>query len=236
MNNPKNETTQKKERTVECVFCIDCSVGMAPHLDAVKRLVKDSIPESLKGWAWGDNIIRGHRAKIITFRNYETDGVDAISESRWFDLLSDDVKQFDTYLNSLQASGGADTNNGLEALFRAMTTDWGACGDYDRQNIILFSNADAVPLDTDAGRPGYPEHMVNMDGLLNTWMGVRPIFVDKENFRLKQRNKRMCLYGPRNSAYENMMAYFNRCPFTPVSGDSGFNDVDVKDVFRVIAV
>ena len=41
-------------------------------------------------------------------------------------LLSDDAKEFDICLNILQASGGADVNNGLEALFYAMATDWNA--------------------------------------------------------------------------------------------------------------
>ena len=236
MNTSQKDTIPEFERTVECVFCIDCSADMAPRMDAVRGVVKTLISESLKGWIRNDVVVGGYRAKIIAFRNYETDGADAMSQSRWFDLFSDDVKEFDACLNSLQASGGADANNGLEALFYAMTTDWGGCGDKDRQIIVLLSNTDVVPLGAHAHLPHYPAHMVDGDGLLCTWMCYRPDFLDKEHFKLKERRKRMCLYGLAGSAYERMAADYNRCQFIPVSGDSGFSDEDVKDVFRVIAV
>ena len=232
MNTSQKDTIPEFERTVECVFCIDCSAGMAPHMEAVKRLVKDLIPESLKGWAWGNTVIRGHCAKIIMFRNYETDGEDAISESRWFDLVSDDAKQFEACLNSLQASGGADTSNGLEALFYAMTTDWNALSDRGRQIIILFSNTDAVPLGAHAHLRSYPTDMVDTEGLLVTWFGACPEFLDPGDFKLKERLKRMLLYAPAGTIYEFMMCEYNRCRFEPIQCDSGFNDIDAKDAFK----
>lgn len=222
-----------KERKLDIVFCIDCSAGMADHLSSVRKLVKEAIRLFVWDFSRKNDSVKALRAKIIRFGNYESDGAEAILQSRFFDLQTDEEKQFDDFLNSLQAKGGIDgRSNGLEALFYAMTADWAACEDTDRQIIFLFSNADAAPMNPCGGHLSYPAHMVDEEGLLNTWMCVRPAFLDRECFKLKERNKRMVLVAPEETIYETMMGNFNRCQFLPTSADARFADIDLQELFR----
>ena len=224
------------ERKIDIVFCIDGTGSMTPCIDAIKNNAKKFYMDFVEKMTNEGSSVDELNIKVITFRDYTEDGKDAMVVSEWFDITAGDDVEYEKHLNGIVADGGGDEpENGLEALFYAMTTDWNAKGDKDRQVIVLFTDADAVSFGSHTGHPNYPTDMVDMDGLLNTWMCVRPAFLGQGDFKLKERSKRMVLFAPAGTIYETMMGNFNRCQFTPVQMDAGLGDMDFEEVIKIIA-
>ena len=81
-----------------------------------------------------------YRIRIITFGNYVEHGPNAVSKSKWFDFIDEEGPAFEEYVRSIKAYEGEDCPaNGLEALYRAMSTDWRIVGGRSRRIVFLFS-------------------------------------------------------------------------------------------------
>ena len=225
-------------RHIDIVFCIDGTGSMSPCIDAIKSNAKKFYMD------FSDKMVNDFGSsvdslciRVITFRDYAEDGDQAMVVSDdWFDITAGDDVEYEKYLNGIIADGGGDEpENGLEAMFYAMTTDWNAKGDKDRQVIVLFTDADAIPLQAQAGHPNYPADMVDEDGLVNAWMGIRPSFLGQGDFKLKERCKRLVMFAPAGSVYENLQSRMNRSQFVPVKMDEGLGDMDFEDVIKILA-
>jgi len=77
--------------------------------------------------------------------------------------------------------------------------------------------------------------MVDEAGLLNTWMGVRPPFLGQDKFSLRERNKRLVLFAPSGTVYEQMQGQYNRCVFTPVEMSNGLEELSFDAIIQIIA-
>lgn len=217
------------DRNIDMVFCIDCSAGMDDHLDTVREKVKSFYMEYIMYFTERGSCIQSCRCKVIGFRNYETDGQDAMFQSRWFDISEvEDTAEFDTFLSSLRGWGGGDErNSGLEALYCAMTTDWDTRNSRDRQIIVLFSNTDAVPLCTCRDQPDYPASSVDMQEFLGVWHCKKD-----GHFNLNERAKRLVMIAPGKSIYEyDLLRNMNRSFFSPFRDDTGFSAINWNDFF-----
>lgn len=227
-----------KDRKIDIIFCIDGTGSMSPCIDKVKSNAKKFYQDFVEKMTNDFNSnVEELDIKVITFRDYEDDGVNAMVQSEWFDLTTpDDEIKYSQHLSSIIADGGGDDpENGLEALFYAMTADWKAKGDNDRQVIVMFTDADALPLGARKGAAAYPENMVDEAGLLNTWSCIRPDFLSQAEFKLKERCKRLVLFAPPGTVYESMIKTYNRCQFVPVKMDAGLGDMNFDDVIKIIA-
>ena len=226
-----------KERKVDIIFCIDGSGSMSPCLDKVKANAKKFYMDLVEMITNDYNSsIEELNIKVITFRDYAEDGEQAMVESRWFDITAGDDVEYEKHLNGIIADGGGDEpENGLEALFLAMTSKWNAKGDNDRQIIVLFTDADALPLKARQGQGKYPADMVDEGGLLQAWMGVRPSFLSQGDFNLKERCKRLIMFAPSGTVYSQMQASYNRSQFKPVELDSGLKEISFDDILKIIA-
>jgi hypothetical protein len=100
---------------------------------------------------------------------------------------------------------------------------------------VLFTDADAIPLQALAGDPNYPKNMVDEAGLVNTWMGARPAFLGQGDFKLKERCKRLVMFAPAGSAYETLSTKLNRSNFIPVQMDAGLGEMDFSEIIKIIA-
>lgn len=218
------------KRNVDVVFCIDGTGSMAPCIKSVKGNARRFHLELVSALTDLHSEIDSMRVKVIVFRDYHDDGKEAMEISPFFELPAD-AADFEKYLANISAHGGGDVSeNGLEALYYAMKSDF-TTGVKDRQVIVLFTDADALELKQRAGEAGYPEDMVDDKGLVAMWLNAS----QDKNLKLREANKRLVLFAPKGTKYEEMNNRLNRSVFAPVNMSKGLGDIDFNDIIKIIA-
>ena len=214
------------ERNVDIVFCIDGTGSMDGCIENVKNHATRFRADFVKALTDMGSDVASLRVKVIVFRDYESEGANAVLESSFFELTDGlDEPEFAAYMVGVQPEGGGDIpENGLEALYRAMLSDF-TCEPKDRQVIVLFTDADALPLGARKGAPGYPADMVDDAKFFETWMCSRQDIT----LSLKNKNKRMDLFAPAGTKY------FERCYHTAVNRANGLKELDFKKIIKIIA-
>ena len=221
--------TNFKSRSIDVVFCIDGTGSMTPCIDNIKNNAMRFYQELVSEITAIGNSVDMLRAKIITFRDYKSDGQEAMVESRFFEL-PDENEEFADHLKSIKAKGGCGEDaNGLEALYYAMNSDF-VTGINDRQVIVIFADTTAIPLKKRAKCPNYPKDMVDDDGLIETWMCAQ-----SRPTKLRERNKRLVMFAPHGTIYEQLSLAFNRSVFEPVETHNGIDDVTFDDIIKLLA-
>lgn len=217
-------------RNIDIVFCIDGTGSMAPCIESVKSNARRFHLEFVSAMTDLGSEIDSMRVKVIVFRDYRNDGDQAMVESPFFELPTD-TADFEKYLADISAEGGGDgPENGLEALYYAMKSDFTTAAK-DRQVIVLFTDADALKLKARASEAGYPAEMVDEAGLLKMWACV----AQDPDFKLRERNKRLVMFAPDGTKYKELISKLTRSVFEPVNMTDGLGDVDFKDIIKIIA-
>lgn len=217
------------KRNLDIVFCIDGTGSMAPCIDNVKNNAKRFYADFVKEMTGMGSEIDMMRIKVIVFRDYKCDGQNSMVESPFFELPIEE-QEFSAYLDGIHAKGGCDEDaNGLEAFYLAMQSDF-STGAKDRQVIVLFADTTAIPLGKRRNCAGYPSDMVDDNGLLETW-----ICSQSHSSKLRERNKRLVLFAPEGSCYEEMKRRYNRSIFIPVKIHGGLDDISFSDITKIIA-
>ena len=218
------------KRNIDMVFCIDGTGSMSPCIQSVKENARRFHLDFVSAMTDLNSEIDSMRVKIIVFRDYKSEGKDAIVESPFFELPADDA-EFSAYLEGINATGGDDLpENGLEAIYTAMKSDF-TTGNKDRQIIVLFTDADALALGERAGYDGYPSDMVDESGFISTWACVS----QDSSLKLRDRNKRIVLFAPSGTKYEGLKSVLNRSIFSPVADHNGLKDISFVDIIKLIA-
>ena len=219
----------KKKRNIDIVFCIDGTGSMFYCIDNVKTHTMNLYQELKTEIENLNSEITSLRVKYIIFRDYASDN-DHMEESRFFEMPSD-AKEALNFLNNVTAHGGCDEDaNGLEALYYAMKSDFNN-GDNDRQIIVLFGDTGPIPLLKRKDCPGYDQNMPNEKELSSMWGGTD----QKHPTKLRSRLKRMLIYAPNNTYYQDMKKDYDRFYFTPVEPDNGMQDIDFSSIIKTIA-
>lgn len=221
------------KRNIDVVFCIDGTGSMTPCIENVKANARRFHMEFVNEMTTTMNSeIDSMRVKVIVFRDYKDDGDQAMVESRFFEM-PDDQAEFDDFLAGISAIGGGDNpENGLEALYLAMKSDF-TTGPKDRQLIVLFTDADALPLKDPmrTSSPYYPADMVDQDGFLTAWTCA----TQDSGFKLRDALKRMLIFAPDGTSYCDIAAACNRSIYTPVNPADGMKEIDFSKVIKLIA-
>lgn len=218
------------KRNIDVVFCIDGTGSMAPCIESVKSNARRFHQEFVEEMTNNNSDIDSLRVKVIVFRDYHDDGDQAMCQSPFFELPAD-VAEFEKYLSDISAFGGGDgPENGLEALYYAMMSDF-TTGVKDRQVIVLFSDADALALKERSGEPDYPADMVDEAEFKETWSCL----VQKKGFKLREKNKRIVMFAPEGTKYKELKSELNRSVFQPVDMSHGLGDIDFKNIIKIIA-
>ncbi|MBO4963024.1 MAG: VWA domain-containing protein [Clostridia bacterium] len=224
-----------KERNVDIVFCFDGTGSMAPCLDNVKANARRFHQDLLQELTFQGDTITSLRVKVITFRDYKDEGADgtAMEQSEFFELPGD-VDLFDSYMEGVTHFGGGDyEENGLEALFTAMRSDFMATSKNDRQVIVLFTDAEALPLQERAAYTGYPTEMPkDLDEFISVWSNVQG---SPYSTKLNPRSKRMVLFAPAGTVYENLSATCDNTSFMAVDPGTGMEGLDFNAIVKIVA-
>lgn len=234
-----DSNTPQTNRNIDIIFCIDATGSMSPCLDMVKKNAQQFHQDLTQQLTMECNtIVDSLNIKVIAFRDYKDDGDQAMVQSEWFDMTAGDAGRYDTFLKGIVADGGGDLpENGLEALYFAITSDWNAKGQKDRQIIVLFTDADALELqDPDRVKsPAYPKNMVDEGGLISLWSGIMAPYMSQGDLKLKAKCKRLIMYAPAGSKYEKLSTTLDCSQFIPTDMQAGLGDLDFKDVIKVLA-
>jgi len=218
-----------KKRCIDIIFCIDGTGSMSPCIESVKENARRFYTDFVASMTDLGSEIDSMRVKVIVFRDYKSDEQEAMLQSPFYELPADDA-DFSKYLLNITAKGGCNEDaNGLEALFYAMTSDF-SIGTNDRQIIVLFADTTAIPLRERNIYPNYPNDMVDYNGLLETWMCIQG-----RTTKLRERNKRLVIFAPANTIYEDIKRKFNRSVFEAVEIHKGLDGIAFKDIIKIIA-
>ena len=166
--------------TLDLVLCIDGTASMQSIFERVKAFVP-GLPALLQEKMRESGKELGSlRARVIVFRDYRYDdgsgSEQAMEDSGGFvDLLTEEGRAaLEGDLERIRFVGGGDMNeNALEAIALALKSDWSASGPRRRQIILLFTDADPLPLRDPArvANPRYPADMpADLDALAAVFM------------------------------------------------------------------
>lgn len=220
------------KRNIDMVFCIDGTGSMSPCIDTVKENACRLHLEFASAMTDLGSEIDSMRVKVIVFRDYE-DGKDlAMQESPFFELPADQT-EFANYMAGVSACGGGDApENGLEALYYAMKSDF-TTGAKDRQVIVLFTDDDALALGERKSLPCYPADMVDETGLIELWSNSAA--AQDSSVKLREKNKRLVMFAPSGTKYDELKTKLNRSIFSPVDDMNGLKELKFDVIIKQIA-
>lgn len=222
-----NDFSGSIDRNIDIVFCIDGTGSMSGLIDDVKNNAKKFHSELAEALSEANTNITSLRVRVITFRDYAVD-TEPMKITSFFEL-PDDQAEFEEAVDSIDAHGGGDNpENGLEALYYAMKSDF-YDGPKDRQIIVLFTDDDALELRKRKDSPSYPRDMVDMEGLQTLWACTT-----QEDCMLRPRLKRMVLFAPTDTVYEKELTKWGRVVYVPVARADGLKDVPFKTIINEI--
>ena len=93
-------------RNIDIVFCIDGTGSMRPIMDDIKENAIRFYGEVVESCYAHGASIAALRVKVLVFRDFESEGSDAIVESPFFELPADD-DLFSEFLSTIVPGGGA---------------------------------------------------------------------------------------------------------------------------------
>lgn len=230
----------KIETNIDIVFVIDLSLGMEPMLSLVR-----STP-------WGEIIkklclsqgreIGTLRFKVMWYADSKQCSNDSCFGESKFYLMPHEEQDFFYFLNDLHVVGDAEKTSGLEALVRALDSDWNQDGDRLRHIIILFTDKEA-----------YRERVtntMNLEYIGGKWENKHqpedalctffekwssdPQYRFKGNSKLSVPGRRLLLFAPGADPWINLECeaeYVIRHDVAIGQGGREISDEDIQSIF-----
>ena len=216
---------------VDIVMCIDGTGSMSPIIEEVKTNALTFYQQFVDAMEENDKGVEQLRIKVIVFRDYKSDKSAAMEQSEFF-VLPDQNDAFQAYVNGITAKGGGDApENALEAIAYALKSDWTTGGSKRRHAILVFSDAEALPLEARAGEPSYPagEMPVNIAQLGAWWEGT-----DQTLSSTYQPNAgRLVAFVPNASPWTELQAWNRYWPAFSNAG-TGLDAVDIASAIDLL--
>lgn len=217
--------SQELVYNVDMVLCIDRTGSMSPIIDVTKKEAIRFVEETKRKLDAEGKKVNQLRIKIIYFGDYWVDGTDAMAESGFFTLPSQN-SEYEAFLDKPLVGGGDEPESALEAMVLGMKSDWVSEGK-TRHIIVMYTDATPHPLDK-ADKPAhYPEGMPkNFSELLALWEG--------QDTGLTSASKRLFLFAPETEAWNNIYENFPNTIHLGTKGGAGLADISLDDVIDQI--
>ena len=209
---------------VDIVFCIDATAGMYPIHEEIKRnafLFHGQLRETL---IEKHRTVNQIRLKVIFFRDVYVDS-DAFIESKFF-VLPDEEDAYAAFVNNAVARGGGDEpESGLEALAKAIASDWVNEGQRRRHIIIIFTDAPAHPLDKPERDScvqypsGMPKDLIELEAL---WRGSM------------DHAKRLAIFAPNAYPWNGISYEWDLAVHSPSRAGEGCSEAQMQLVIECI--
>lgn len=234
------EAAYDTKYTLEFALVVDSSADMAPFMPRVKEFLRkmtEEVPRLCRSW---ERDVHQVRVRLIDFADYETEGEEAIRETRFFTLPEEEA-EFTAALDAIATDGrgGNGPKNGLEALYTAMTSDWtpirnSLCG---RHVIVLVSNACPLRLHERAACAAYPREAMpkTVEELEDVWREQD----EEKTTKFSTRGKRLCLIVPEDwnrNGHTWTSIDWELSAFTPWDAECSFLGDDTVRILSEIIV
>ena len=221
---------------IDIALVIDATGSMGPFMDKVKAdIVK--IPAIIRnGFEQVGKIVESMRIRVIDFGDYGFDGSDAIHQTEFFDVETEGEKIIDAVNNIRYEKRGGDVpDNGLEALYEAMASDWVEPKPNGRQIIILVTDAPPLDFGERAGCDGYDKgrYPKTLEELEEIW-GQLDLVGGEPKIKLCLPRARMFLVAPQGIVADHTwdeVAKWEWVSFYSVEPGKGA-DVSIADVIE----
>lgn len=196
--------------SIDFVFCLDCSGAMKPIAEKAKELVRDFISNAAQYYVNIGSTIEMIRARLVFFKNDEN-GAPTVKETNFLEFPEYSDLFFSILEERYVPSGISGLpQNGLDALECAFNSDW-VQGRHDKQHVVLITLSDMIEWSE-----------AQMHKFFNLWHGIN---VPNPN-HLRLRQKRMAIFAPKGSKYEELLPHLDRTAFEPIDEDTDFSSID----------
>ena len=227
---------------IDIVFCIDATGSMTPIIDKVRRVTLGFDEKVRARFSAGNKNIGELRVRVVEFGDF-CDGPEAIKGSEFF-MLPDQKDAFASVVNGIDIAnkGGDIPENGLEALYEAMHSDWvvPATGNKCRHIIVVLTDAVPLNLKEREGCVGYSdEYPSDIYALEDIWnekvdlqSGVTP------STKMRYNDHRLVLFVPSDAdedgrSWQDVMGWAFASQ-TEVKPGEGCDDIDMDGVIEEI--
>lgn len=214
---------------VDIVMCIDCTGSMGDLLDTVKSNALKFYPDLKERCESKGKEISELRIRTIAFRDFGSDGADAITDTGFYNI-PDQEDKFKSFVNDLEPAGGGDEpENGLEALAMAIDSEWTKGGDRRRHIIVIWTDASTHPINAvGCENPVYPHSIPsNFDELTDWWE-------NEQDGKMNKQAKRLILFAPDASSWTEIGLNWNNAIHHPAKSGLGLTDVDYETILAAI--
>lgn len=220
---------QVSDYYVDIVMCIDGTASMRPIIEEVKSNALTFYRKFIDGMEEANKTVDGVRIKVIVFRDYGCDEK-PMEESEFFNI-PDQETEFNAFVQGIEAVGGGDLpENALEAISLAMKSDWVSKGGKRRHVILVFTDAEALPLGARADSPNYPAGMPEDLAKLGAWWeGTDQTFVSTYD----KLGGRLVVFGPNAYPWADLLAWNRYWPAYSPAG-TGLKDVEINNVIDIL--
>ena len=218
---------------VDIVFCIDATGSMQPHIERVKESAIRFYPDLGKYLAGEGKQLDQLRSRIIAFRDIYDDKAPAFMISPFFNL-PDEGEAFSRFVKSITADGGASrAESGIEAVALAIQSDWVPIAAKGRHLIVVYTDADAHPLEK---RGEWPVKMTDNVRLLDSLPKTFSELTDAWDGQTINRSaRRMILYAPEAYPWSDMFTHWADVLHLPAKAGEGLTELEYTEIMRMIA-
>lgn len=227
---------------VDLVFCIDAtgSMQMEHLLEMVKEKALSFYHDLTDCMESLDNPkhVNQLRIRLIAFRDYLADGMDAMLTTNFF-ILPQERELFEEAVQGITAQGGGDDpEDGLEALAYAIRSNWCEGGRQAdgttvkrRQVIVLWTDEEAHDLGFGKKADNYPrEYMAKDFAELTSWWGD-----DDEPGYMDPNFKRLLLYAPATKNWKMISDNWDNVLHFQSEAGAGLDTITYDQILHVIA-
>lgn len=214
---------QSIDTNVDLVLCIDCTGSMYPILNTVKEKALGFHEELEKALEEANRDVQQFRIKVIGFRDL-CDRED-FEESQFF-TLPEDLPAFKKFVDGLEATGGGDApESGLDAIAKAMCTDWVKEGTRKRHIIMVWTDAPTK-------MPG--EQNMYSD-LPKSLAEFKSWYQDPQMGKMEQKSKRLIVVGPDDKSWDDALSGLDGSYREIVETGDGLKGMSMEVILLILA-